>query len=312
MGRKLRGLYAGQLVEVTQRTLQARFLLAPSPIVNATIKGVLARAQQRYEMKICAGTFLSNHFHLLLLPDSTRQLSSFMRYVSSNIARKVGKLQRWEGRFWARRYQAIIVSQEERAQVARLRYILAHGVKEGLVATPEDWPGVQFVSELSRGRLEIHGGQWTNQSALYRAGLRGQKPSRQEFTERLEIHLEPLPCWEGISRRDLPGNIKLLVQSILEDARTERVDSGKPPLGVKRVLAQNPHDQPIKAKKEPAPHFHVASKDAYRELLEAYRLFVASFREAADLLALGVLVSFPEDCFPPPLPPSGLRAGPGP
>ena len=168
------------------------------------------------------------------------------------------------------------------------------------------------MSERSRGRLEIHGGQWTNQSGLYRARLRGLKPSRQEFTERLEIRLEPLPCWEGISRRDLAGNIQLLLRSILDNARAERADSGGPPLGVKRILAQNPHDQPMKSKKEPAPHFHVASRNAYQELLEAYRLFVASFREAADFLARGILVSFPEDCFPPPLPVAELRAGPGP
>jgi hypothetical protein len=41
---------------------------------------------------------------------------------------------------------AIVVSDEEAAQVGRLRYILAHGVKENLVERVLDWPGVHCRS----------------------------------------------------------------------------------------------------------------------------------------------------------------------
>jgi hypothetical protein len=66
----------------------------------------------------------------------------FMQYTDSNVAREVGDLVGWSGPFWARRYSAIMVSDEERAQVDRLRYILAQGVKENLVKRVLDWPGV--------------------------------------------------------------------------------------------------------------------------------------------------------------------------
>ena len=33
-----------------------------------------------------------------------------------------------------------MISDEEEMQVARLKYVLAHGVKEGLVARVEEWP----------------------------------------------------------------------------------------------------------------------------------------------------------------------------
>jgi len=49
------------LVEVTVRTLHSRFLLLPSTLVNATILGILARAQARYDIEICAYAFLANH-----------------------------------------------------------------------------------------------------------------------------------------------------------------------------------------------------------------------------------------------------------
>ena len=42
----------GALVEVTSRVMQSRFLLRPSPEVNRIIIGVLARAQERYDMTV--------------------------------------------------------------------------------------------------------------------------------------------------------------------------------------------------------------------------------------------------------------------
>ena len=42
-----------------------------------------------------------------------------MRYLNSNLAREVSRLARWSDGIWSRRYQAIVVSSEEEAQVAR-------------------------------------------------------------------------------------------------------------------------------------------------------------------------------------------------
>jgi hypothetical protein len=55
-----------------------------------------------------------------------------MQYANGNMAREVGDLFGWSGTFWARRYPAIVVSDEKAAQVERLRYILAqlHSVTE--------------------------------------------------------------------------------------------------------------------------------------------------------------------------------------
>ena len=83
---------------------------------------------------------------MLVVPESTKQLSEFMGFVNGNIARKVGLLHDWRGKLWDRRYQHIIVSDEPEAQIRRLKYLLSQGVKEGLVRNPEDWPGVHLDS----------------------------------------------------------------------------------------------------------------------------------------------------------------------
>jgi len=67
---------AQTLLEVTVRTLQGRLLLRPSAALNEIILGILSRAQETYGVKICAFSFLANHFHLLLVVDTAKQLST--------------------------------------------------------------------------------------------------------------------------------------------------------------------------------------------------------------------------------------------
>jgi REP element-mobilizing transposase RayT len=123
-------------VEVTCRTLQGRLLLCPSAELNAIVIGILGRASRLYPVRLVAFAFLSNHYHFLLEVDDALQLASFMGYVNSNLAREAGRLADWREKFWSRRYEAILVSEEERAQVERLKYLLSQGCKEGLVARP--------------------------------------------------------------------------------------------------------------------------------------------------------------------------------
>jgi REP element-mobilizing transposase RayT len=125
----------GALVEVTVRTFQSRLLLRPGPAVNEIILGVLGRAQRLYPVRCCSVVFMSNHWHALLQVDDALQLARFMQHVDGNLSAEIGRpeIHDWPHAMWARRYQSIVVSDEPAAQVERLRYHLAHGVKEGLV-----------------------------------------------------------------------------------------------------------------------------------------------------------------------------------
>lgn len=121
----------GALVEVTLRTIQSRLLLRPGPAVNEVILGVLGRAQRLYGVACYSVVFLSNHWHALLWVEDALQLARFMQHVDSNLSAEIGRkeLHDWEGTMWSRRYQSIVVSGEEAAQVERLQYHLAHGVR---------------------------------------------------------------------------------------------------------------------------------------------------------------------------------------
>lgn len=192
MARRLRYIPpGGALVEVTCRTLQGRLLLRPSPGLNDVILGVLARAARLAALLVHAYAFLSNHDHLLVRVADAQQLAEFMNYLNSNLAREAGRLARWCERFWGRRYQAVLISDEEAAQLGRLSYVLAQGVKEGLVASPYDWPGVHCARALAEGTAVS--GSWHDRTLESKARRKSLPLDPQAFIEREELHLAWAP-----------------------------------------------------------------------------------------------------------------------
>ncbi len=90
-----------------------------------------------------------------------------MGHFNSKLAREVGRLTGWRDKIFARRYQAILVSEEEEAQFGRLLYLLSRGAKENLVADPREWPGVHCVDALLTG--EPMEGTWFDRTEEYAA-----------------------------------------------------------------------------------------------------------------------------------------------
>ena len=291
----------GALVEVTVRTFQSRFLLRPSLALNQIVAGVLGRAQRRLGVPCHGVVCLSNHFHLLVSVDDAGQLSRFMEYVDSNLAREVARLLDWHDRVWSRRYQAIVVSGEEAAQVERFRYLLAHGVKEGLVAKASEWPGVHCVRALLDG--EPIRGLWFDRTQEYAARNRGEKFDRLKYATEETFELSPLPCWAHLSPEAYRERVAALVEEIERDAAAALARSGRQPLGVSGILRQHPQTRPNRTKKSPAPAFHAATKVMRKGLREMYAAFVAAFREASEKWRAGDrTASFPVGSFPPGLP----------
>jgi hypothetical protein len=302
MGRRLRYIPPeGCLVEVTNRTIQGRFLLRPSCELNKVVVGVLGRAQRLYGVEIHAFIVMSNHFHLLLSVESALQLARFMAYFQGNLAKEAGRLHKWHGPFWHRRYQHIVVSEEERAQVDRLRYILENGCKEGLVASPLEWPGVSSVQTLLYGK-ELSG-EWVDRTRERHAPIGAGAEGASQFREREIVKLTPLPCWRGREKNLLRQQLQELVVAIEAKAEARHLAEGTKPLGVRQIRLQDPHEIPIHSERSPAPLFHCASRAAHDLLKGAYAAFNHAFREAARRWQRGDLeTEFPAGAFPPPLP----------
>lgn len=287
--------------EISQRCLLGHFLLRPSKRLNSLIAGVVAKAQGKYPVNVVSLCVLSNHYHLLVTASSQKDVSKFMNFVASNVAREAGEIHGWKGKFWAGRYKCSPITGEEAIQVARLKYVLSQGCKEGLVASPRNWPGLNSAKAQMTGQGLR--GAWIDRTGLYNARRRkhGHKARTIDFHEKLTVELVPLPCWAHLSPEAYQQRICTLVEEIERDTAAMHLAAGSSPKGRRFVRKQLPYSRPLnELARSPAPRVHAATQAARETFLEAYRTFVKAYRIASARFRNGdFMVEFPEGSFPP-------------
>jgi REP element-mobilizing transposase RayT len=264
---------------VTSRTLQSRFLMAPSEKTNELIGGVLARAVRQCEVELFGYVFTSNHFHLMVRAPSAIAMSQFMQRLQSNIAVKVGRLVGWRGRFFARRYSAEPIV-DEAAQVERLRYILSHGVKEGLVSEVRQWPGLTCVHALLEGGTSSVQ-RWRNWTRCWEIEM-DEGGCVDRFADACpseieSLNLTPLPAWQGLNPNERGELVSRLVAEI--DGTAPNKTAGRET--VKQIVAQDPEHRPAQTKHSPRPKAHASTKELWIEAVRRYRIVLGAFREAS-------------------------------
>ena len=302
MARPLRFIPSHSIVEVTTRTMQGRLLLRPSPELTEIILGIIGKAQDMYGMAIHAFVVLSTHAHFLLSPTGADQLALFMQFVNANTAKEAGRLHQWRDKFWSRRYRSIVVADEKSAH-ARLRYIMAHGAKEGLVAKSADWPGPHCIAALTTG--EILRGTWFDRSAEFVARQRGENVLPTQFATRFDIKLTPLPCHSHLTPDQRQAEYRRMDAEIQAAAAAENLTRNRKPMGISAIFAQDPHSRPASTDRSPAPLVHASDVEAAAAFRGLYRAFVDAFRAGAQRLrehASALADMFPLWAFPPALP----------
>ena len=302
MGRDLRLIPPNSLQHVVDVVFQNRRLLRPSGKVNERFIGILGRAQKKYQMTICGVVVLSSHYHLLLRPRDGAHLAAFMGFLKTNIAKEIGKrLRDWHGHFFDGRYRSTTVSDEEKAQVAVLRYLLSHGPKENLVDKIFDWPGVHCGRALVEGKSMV--GRWFDRTAESKARCRGGRTDENDFASTEVVVLSPLPCWQSLSSGAWRRAVRELIMEVDRASASIRRDQGKASLGVAEILAADPGSRPSSVEKSPHKRFHAVDKRVLRSMQELWRQVTVAFAVASKELRAGNrTVRFPEGTFPPSLP----------
>jgi hypothetical protein len=242
------------------------------------IVGVLCRAQQLHGVKIHALVFASNHYHMLISVESAQQLSHFMKFVNGFIAERANRMLGRSGAFWQRRFSATLVSGDGLTQRWRLRYLLAHGVKERLVARAVDWPGVSTLRWLLKG--EPLRGKWTDYTKASRAG-RAARKKMADFETDYELRLDPLPTWRHTPERTWRGYVEELLGLIHAEHDVDRAERGGEVLGVERVLATDPFTRIARTPRRPAPRVFALEPATSKELLALLVARAEAWREAA-------------------------------
>lgn len=283
---------AGSTIEITAKTVASRFLLRPSPELNAAILAILGRALSLFPVELHAFAFLSNHWHALVTVADARAAKQFIQHVHSTLATAVNRLTGWAGPVM-QKAGIVIVSPD--AEEARLSYVLAQGAKEGLVASPLEWPGAHCARALVG--LEELRGVWRDRT--YEARLNTPRRGRQavpaEVRTEYRIELAPLPSWGHLTVAERQSRARELIAAIETDARERHPR----PLGVSALCAQDPFERPSVIKRSPPPRIHTFSAETRATFDAAYLAFRAEYVEARAMLRAGRLARLPAGCFPP-------------
>jgi REP element-mobilizing transposase RayT len=261
---------------VTVRCLHGRLFLRPSERTNEILGGVLARAARLAGIEVFAFVFASNHVHLLVRGPPAK-ISWFMQHLLTNISKKVGALVGWRGAFWERRYSAEPVLDEE-ALLGRVRYILSHGVKEGLVATCQEWPGLSSLSMMLDG--EPRRFRWFHWTHRWRERKLGKPCARFDErcsqVEQLVLAQIPHPAFQEA------GSRRRILERLLEAIREHGAALHKGFRGRAWVLAQRPQHRPRRPARTPRPLCHTSSRRIFDEFREKARAFTVAFVNASQ------------------------------
>jgi REP element-mobilizing transposase RayT len=268
--------------------------------VNEVLAGILAKAAEMAGVDIQLHGFvaLSNHVHLLVTARGD-SLSDFMKYFLGNVAKKVGPLAKWKGSFWHERFSAQPVLDDE-AAIGRLRYILSHGVKEGLVRTPEEWPGMSCLAHLRSEEATMERFfHWTKRWKKGALVKGGEDLWHERWGEKVPLKLAPLPCWAQHSYEERQQKL----QTLLEDIAQEWAPKHAEVKGAQAVCEEEAHKQPVRTKKSPRPLCHVSTKEGFHHFREGLRAWVAAFAQASARFRQGQWqVEFPPWAFRPSVP----------
>jgi REP element-mobilizing transposase RayT len=280
---------------VTVKTFQDRMLLTPSKELNEVIGGVLAKAVSRSRVEVHGFVVMSNHLHVLVTAKGAL-LSRFMEYFLGNTARKVSKLIGWSGALWQRRFKSVPVLDDSAAE-ERLAYIVSHGVKEGLVRRPEDWPGLSCVEQLKKETsVAYRFFCWTRRwkKGQLRAG--GGELWSDTWSESVTLTLSPIPSWREMTPLQRKRRIERLISGIVAKGKSQF----KTVAGVATIFSRRQNHRPATQKSSPQPLCHAATSAAREAFRDHFRNWMSAFREASKRFRAGEwTVRFPPWAFRP-------------
>jgi hypothetical protein len=126
-----------------------------------------------------------------------------------------------------------------------------------------------------------------------------------QFATSYDIKISPLPCLLDMSTDQQQAHYRRVVREIDAAAYAANNERRRTPLGVRRILAQDPHYRPEVTDRSPAPLVHAYDDERRDDYLAAFRVFIINFRAGVDsMLAKAKLITdmLPDWAFPPALP----------
>jgi putative transposase len=182
----------------------------------------LARTQDRYPFRLFGYCLMSNHFHLLLRPETGQSISRIFQSLTVAHTWRYHRRHRTSGHVGQGRFKSPVIQDDTHLLVV-LRYIEANPLRAQMVADPgdsrwssfrchglgQDGPLLSHFPEWEelgrteaerrrRWRAKVRAAQGEEELAAVRDSLRTGRPYgapdwREQTVKRLNIDLEPRP-----------------------------------------------------------------------------------------------------------------------
>jgi REP element-mobilizing transposase RayT len=280
MPRAIRHFPSGVVEEIADRCIDEAFLLLPDrPEVARIVETAWREGLALFAVELLVLVVMSNHWHAIVRSTTADQtaIPRLMQYVKSRVAREINELRGRRGTFWAHRYHAIPILDDE-SLAHRLAYALHNPVKAGLCATAAQWRGLSTL-EANTGDRATFG----------RLNLPVSPPTLS--SERLE---------EGrrdAARRPLREALRAREHAAAADRRARGLARPRPGQVLASVTWRDRSKAPSRTR---APRCFAATSAARREFEHGRHELMRSYRGAADAFRAGALdVVFPAGMFAP-------------
>jgi len=299
MPRPLRNIEPEKLHLLSCRTRESELLLVPSPELNSIVGGVLAKYSQLYSINLYAVCVLSNHYHLLLSTNIEGNIALFAENINREICKRVNRLLNRKGSLWSRRYDDLLVLEEQDALEA-LTYTVTNPTKHGLVANPNSWPGITSYGQESKIYTFFNYTQYSG--AKRKSLITGEVIKRSDYEKEYKLEIKKLPMFNNLSNEEANKLILKQVEKRVRKLNEEKWSKQERFLGRKAVLNQAKKGVfPNKTNKTKRPACYTRCSRALAEFIEEAKLIRAKYNLASIKYRLERNdFEFPLYCYFPP------------
>ncbi|MBT9131290.1 MAG: hypothetical protein DDT41_01595 [candidate division WS2 bacterium] len=137
MPRIIRGLADGYIYHVINRGNGRQEIFHKEQDYKVFIE-LIKEAKERYPMRLYAYCLMSNHYHIVLMPEKAEYLSKWMQWLMTSHVRRYHRHHGTSGHVWQGRYKSFII-QEDVHLLMVLRYVEGNPIRAELVNSAKEW-----------------------------------------------------------------------------------------------------------------------------------------------------------------------------
>ena len=292
----------------------------PNVLINSMLLSVLSRAQRMYPIIIDSISISATHVHMIVVVLNPENVSNFMKYFKAESAHALNRMRGVKKRtIWCEGYDSPVIYKSVGRLKAKMAYTLANPVKDDLVETVAEYPGINSFKYLSSGKEEVRiPCLWMPRSRYTK--LPSKDPSKDELIDYLMniqrtcqsmkqyLVISPgaaakaMGVLDKSERAQLLTHVKARVQRIQETAAELRGKEGRTTVGPGRLI-KTPILAPYMPRRKGKKMITIADRQKRKRFIRRFRGLVKQAKFVVSKWKLGDFsLRYPKGLFPPSMP----------